>query len=167
MTMATPRFEIPPLLALAVACSPPSPAPAPEVTIASPEPIAAHEEPPPPAAPSAGGSPSPAPPPSCDAARSAAVAAAARSGRKPDISVDALKPLLSRGVFLNVCGVPATIAVDVCAAIQNGRATGVTVVTDPTDAEMQQCIGDRIRDQAFPAHPRLDITTVRFERGAP
>src|SRR6202012_857201 len=49
----------------------------------------------------------------------------------PDLSAGAYGNVLNKGTYLNACGVPANMSVNVCAAVQNGRAVGVTVTTNP------------------------------------
>ena len=52
--------------------------------------------------------------------------------------------------------------VNVCAAVQNGRAVGVTVTTDPPNGGIAGCIASRIRRMSFPSNPKLDVATTRF-----
>jgi hypothetical protein len=54
------------------------------------------------------------------------------------------------------------MGVNICAAVQNGRAVGVTVRTSPPSAGIAGCIAGQIRGMAFPAHPRLDIAYTNF-----
>jgi hypothetical protein len=54
------------------------------------------------------------------------------------------------------------MGITVCAAIQNGRAVGVTVSTRPSDPKVAGCIAGAIRGLSFPSHPRLDVTTTTF-----
>jgi hypothetical protein len=46
--------------------------------------------------------------------------------------------------------------------VQNGRAVGVTVTTDPADRSVAACVAGGVRKLAFPSHPRLDVTRVTF-----
>ena len=71
--------------------------------------------------------------------------------------------MLGRGTYLNACGVPPTMTVNVCAAVQNGRAVGVTVSTKPPAGGISRCISGQVRSMSFPAHPRLDITYTTFK----
>jgi len=45
----------------------------------------------------------------------------------PDLTAGAYGAVLNKGGYLNACGVPPSMAVNICAAVQNGRAVGVTV----------------------------------------
>jgi hypothetical protein len=53
--------------------------------------------------------------------------------------------------------------IHICAAVQNGRATGVTVRTEPGDRSVGRCIARAVRGLAFPSHPRLDVARTTFE----
>ncbi len=81
----------------------------------------------------------------------------------PDLSAGAYGAVLNRGSYLNSCGVPPTMSVSICAAVQNGRAVGVTVSTKPANGTVAGCVAGRIRSISFPSHPRLDITTTVFK----
>jgi hypothetical protein len=50
-----------------------------------------------------------------------------------------------------------------CAGVQNGRATGVTVRTDPPAPALADCVANAVRTLTFPAHPGLDITRTTFK----
>lgn len=80
----------------------------------------------------------------------------------PDLTAGQYGAVLNRGSYLNACGVPSNMAVNVCAAVQNGRAVGVTVTTDPPSPGVASCVAGQVRSMAFPAHPRLDVTRTTF-----
>ncbi len=80
----------------------------------------------------------------------------------PDLSANAFGSVLNNGRYLNNCGVPSSMSVTICAAVQNGHAVGVTVRTDPKDGKLSSCIASQIRALSFPSHPRLDVTTTTF-----
>lgn len=71
--------------------------------------------------------------------------------------------MLNNGSYLGACGVPAHARVDVCAAVQNGRAVGVTVRLTPRAPGVERCVAGRVRRLSFPSHPRLDVARTRFE----
>ncbi|MFO0761807.1 MAG: hypothetical protein U0359_35530 [Byssovorax sp.] len=100
---------------------------------------------------------------SCDAARNKYVEDY-RIGDNgpPDLSAGAYGAVLNKGTYLNSCGVPSSMAVTICAAVQNGRAVGVTVTTNPPDGRISSCISGAVRGLPFPSHPRLDVTTTTF-----
>jgi hypothetical protein len=81
----------------------------------------------------------------------------------PDLSRDAYAVVLENGAYLSPCAIPEGTAVDICAAVQRGRAVGVTVVTRPEDARVSACVRGAVASLAFPSNPRLDVTRTRFE----
>ncbi len=100
---------------------------------------------------------------SCEAAQAAYVQEM-KIGEKgqADLSVGQLGAVLNTGSYLNACGVPSSTSVNVCAAIQNGRAVGVTVRTTPSSGGLNGCIAGQIRRLSFPSNPKLDITRTSF-----
>jgi hypothetical protein len=70
--------------------------------------------------------------------------------------------VLNGGTYIIACGTPATIAVNICAAIRNGRAVGVTVKTTPGDERIATCIGHAVQGLSFPSSPRLDVASTVF-----
>ena len=80
----------------------------------------------------------------------------------PDLSAGAYGAVLNKGSYLNSCGVPSSMSVSICAAVQNGRAVGVTVTTTPSSAGVASCVSGAVRSLSFPSHPRLDVTTTSF-----
>jgi len=80
----------------------------------------------------------------------------------PDLTAGAYGAVLNKGSYLNSCGVPAHMAVSVCAAVQNGRAVGVSVSTKPSNPGISRCISSQVRGMGFPAHPRMDVARTSF-----
>jgi hypothetical protein len=111
------------------------------------------------------------PPPAVAAGSSCEAAIAAyneemdlKGGRRvADLPREAFAAVLDRGTYLSSCGVPDTMKVDICAAVQRGRAVGVTVVTRPANGRVQGCIARAVRGLRFPSHPKLDVARTRFE----
>jgi hypothetical protein len=99
---------------------------------------------------------------SCEAAAAAYVENYDKSA-PPDLSAGAYAGVLSRGTYLNACGVPPSMGVSICAAVQNGRAVGVTVRTDPASGGIAGCVRGAVFGMSFPAHPRLDVTRTHFK----
>jgi eukaryotic-like serine/threonine-protein kinase len=101
---------------------------------------------------------------SCEAAQAAYVEEMTIGGGKgqADLTAGAYQGILGNGAYLNRCGVPESTSVSVCAAVQNGRAVGVTVVTNPRNPGVQSCIASAVRGMSFPAHPKLDVTRTSF-----
>ncbi|MCU0682133.1 MAG: hypothetical protein MUF34_07750 [Polyangiaceae bacterium] len=79
-----------------------------------------------------------------------------------DLTASQFGAVLNNGSYLNACGVPPDTKVNVCAAVQNGRAVGVTVTTNPRNPSIESCVAGRVRSLGFPSNPRLDITRTTF-----
>ena len=101
---------------------------------------------------------------SCEAARSAYIEDYTKlNDTPPDLTAGSYGAVLNRGTYLNSCGVPPSMGVSICAAVQNGRAVGVTVRTTPSNPGIASCIRSAVFGMSFPAHPRLDITSTMFQ----
>ena len=101
---------------------------------------------------------------SCEAARNAYVLEYKNNNdTPPDLTAGAYGAVLNRGTYLNSCGVPPSMAVTICAAVQNGRAVGVTVRTKPANGGIAGCVRGAVFGMSFPAHPRLDVSTTVFK----
>jgi hypothetical protein len=81
----------------------------------------------------------------------------------PDLSRDAYAAILENGAYLSACSIPDGTALEICAAVREGRAIGVTVVTRPSDARVRACVRGVVASLAFPSNPRLDVTRTRFD----
>jgi hypothetical protein len=101
---------------------------------------------------------------SCEAAQSAYVEEMNVGGPKgpADITASQYGSIMNGGGYLNGCGLPSSTAVDVCVAVQNGRAVGVTVRTRPHNGGAAACIASHVRGMSFPVHPKLDVTRTSF-----
>jgi hypothetical protein len=84
------------------------------------------------------------------------------SDTPPDLTAGAYGAVLNRGSYLNGCGVPSSMSVNICVAVQNGRAVGVSVSTDPPNQGIASCVSGAVRSLPFPSHPRLDVTRTTF-----
>ncbi len=98
---------------------------------------------------------------SCEGARAKYIEDYDKSA-PPDLTAGQYGQVLNNGSYVVGCGAPQSMKVTVCAAIQNGRAVGVTVSTNPSDSKIGSCIAGAVRRLSFPAHPRLDVTTTVF-----
>lgn len=98
---------------------------------------------------------------SCEAAKKRYIEDYDKSS-PPDLTAGAFGSVLNNGSYLNACGVPSSTRVNVCAAIQNGRAVGVTVTLTPSDPKLAGCVSGAVRSMSFPSHPRLDVTQTTF-----
>jgi eukaryotic-like serine/threonine-protein kinase len=101
---------------------------------------------------------------SCEAAQAAYVEEMSIGGAKgpADLTAGAYQSILGNGAYLSRCGVPDNMSVSVCAAVQNGRAVGVSVNTNPRNAGISSCIASQVRGMSFPSHPKLDVTRTTF-----
>ncbi len=99
---------------------------------------------------------------SCEGARAAYVEDYTKRGVPPDLGAGAFGSL-NNGGYLNSCGVPPSMSVSICAAVQNGRAVGVTVRTNPANGGIAGCVRSAVFGLSFPAHPRMDIATTHFK----
>jgi hypothetical protein len=80
----------------------------------------------------------------------------------PDISREAYAAILENGAYLLRCGVPDSMALEICAAVQHGRAVGVTIESRPRNRSVQNCVANVVRGLSFPSHRRLDVTRTSF-----
>ncbi len=101
---------------------------------------------------------------SCEAAQSAYVEEMNVGGPKgpADITASQYGSIMNGGGYLNGCGLPSSTAVDVCVAVQNGHAVGVSVRTRPHNGGAAACIASHVRGMSFPVHPKLDVTRTSF-----
>jgi hypothetical protein len=83
-------------------------------------------------------------------------------GVPPDLGAADYGAVLNRGSYMTGCGVPSNMEVNICAAVQNGRAVGVTVNTSPSSPGVASCISGAVRGLSFPSHPRLDVARTTF-----
>ncbi|HEX4337689.1 MAG TPA: hypothetical protein VH062_17365 [Polyangiaceae bacterium] len=101
---------------------------------------------------------------SCEAAQAAYVEEMNVGGPKgpADITASQYGSIMNGGGYLNGCGLSSSTAVDVCVAVQNGHAVGVSVRTRPHNGGAASCIASHVRGMSFPVHPKLDVTRTSF-----
>jgi hypothetical protein len=101
---------------------------------------------------------------SCEAAQAKYVEEM-KMGEKgaPDLTQGQFAAVLNNGSYLNGCGVPESTQVNICAAVQNGRAVGVTVSMQPPNPGAQACVANKVRGLSFPSNPKLDIARTTFK----
>jgi len=83
--------------------------------------------------------------------------------RPADITREAYANILQNGRYLADCRVPDRTVIEVCAAVRDGRAVGVTVVSNPPRAALDACVRGAVARLAFPKNERLDVTHTRFD----
>jgi hypothetical protein len=103
--------------------------------------------------------------PSCESAAASAneVMEFGADRGAPDLTRDAFASVLENGAYLARCAVPATTALEICAAVQDGRVVGVSVVTQPRNPALGACVRGAVAALRFPHSARLDVTRTRFE----
>lgn len=101
---------------------------------------------------------------SCEAARDRYVEEMkiGGGGGPADLTANQFGSILNNGSYVTACGTPNSTKVKVCAAVQNGRAVGVTVTTDPPSSQLSGCIASKVRAMSFPSHHKLDIVRTSF-----
>ena len=101
---------------------------------------------------------------SCESARNAYVEEMTMGGPKgqADLTAGQYGSVLNRGSYFAHCGVPDSTHLKICAAVQNGRAVGVTVTASPPDRRIQSCVAAGVRGLSFPSNPKLDVSTTTF-----
>ncbi|MFZ5893005.1 MAG: hypothetical protein ACOY0T_18235 [Myxococcota bacterium] len=83
----------------------------------------------------------------------------------PDITRDAFAGRLENGAYLSTCAIPASTALEICAAVQNGKVVGVSVSSEPRSSAINACVRHAVSSLRFPSSPRLDVTRTRFAAG--
>jgi hypothetical protein len=80
------------------------------------------------------------------------------SGRpqSPDLTNDQLSGPLQNGAFLNTCGVPNSMHVQINAVVKMGHAIGVSVSTNPPNGGIAACIDRSVRNIAWPVSSKAD-----------
>jgi hypothetical protein len=79
-----------------------------------------------------------------------------------DLGKEDFAAVLNKGTYLEPCALPSTSKVRICAAVQNGRAVGVTVAADPPSHDVEVCIAGEVRKLAFPSNAKMDFADVHF-----
>jgi hypothetical protein len=88
------------------------------------------------------------------------------AGGAPDLTRDAFAAILENGAYLGACAVPARTALEICAAVRDGKVVGVTVTTAPRDPAISACVRRAVAALHFPRNASLDVTRTRFESAA-
>lgn len=84
----------------------------------------------------------------------------------PDITRDAYASVLDRGTYLASCDVPSDTGLDLCVAVQDGRAVGVTVTAMPSNLRVVACVRRALSGLAFPVSARMDVARTHFAPAA-
>ena len=104
--------------------------------------------------------------PSCEDAYRDYVASTAFNGKqtgdRPEVPVEAYGDVLNYGSYFSHCPLEDRAEVSICAAVQNGRARGVTVTTSPRLPDAEACIDHAVRGLHFPPHPKMEVARTFF-----
>lgn len=80
-----------------------------------------------------------------------------------DITRDQYAAILQNGRYLSGCSLPERTVFEICAAVRNGRAVGITVTSNPPSSSLNACVRRAVSRLEFPANPKLDVTHTRFD----
>jgi hypothetical protein len=80
----------------------------------------------------------------------------------PDLTKAQLAGPLGRVSFISACGAPDDMRVIVQVAVQNGRAVGVTVSTNPPNPSVAGCVAAQVRSLSWPSNPKRDFVTMTY-----
>ena len=80
-----------------------------------------------------------------------------------DITRDAYASILQNGRYLAACSVPERTVFEICAAVKEGRAVGITVVSSPASPTLNACVRGAVARLKFPSNQHLDVTHTRFD----
>ncbi len=80
-----------------------------------------------------------------------------------DLSREQYAGILQNGRYLSGCAIPDRTVFEICAAVREGRAVGITVSSSPPSPSLNTCVRRAVFGLKFPASPRLDVTHTRFD----
>jgi hypothetical protein len=80
-----------------------------------------------------------------------------------DITREAYAGILQNGRYLAGCSIPDRTVLQVCAAVKDGRAVGITVSSNPPSSTLNACVKSAVSRLKFPTSPKLDVTHTRFD----
>ena len=69
---------------------------------------------------------------------------------------------LESGVFVAGCSAPSSMKVNLKVAVLDGKPVGVTVTTDPEDAEVARCIDSQVRGLSWSKSPYMDAVHTTY-----
>ncbi len=80
----------------------------------------------------------------------------------PDLTDGQLQGPMKNGTFVGGCGAPNSMQVTVRVVVKMGRAIGVSVYTNPPNAQIASCIDHAVRGLSWPANPKADSFTTTY-----
>jgi hypothetical protein len=85
-----------------------------------------------------------------------------QSNDTPDLTNAQLSAPLRHASFISGCGAPDDMHVTVQVAVRMGRAVGVTVRTNPSNAGVAACIDRSVRGLGWPQNAKTDFVTTNY-----
>jgi len=80
----------------------------------------------------------------------------------PELSDKDLSGPMASGQAVNDCGAPDDMKLVVKVAVVDGRAAGVTVLTNPPSPEIASCIDKAVRAMTWPASAKRFAFTTAY-----
>jgi hypothetical protein len=80
-----------------------------------------------------------------------------------DITREAYASILQNGRYLAACSIPDRTVFEICAAVKDGRAVGITITSNPASPALNACVRSAVARLKFPQNSRLDVTHTRFD----
>ena len=81
----------------------------------------------------------------------------------PDLTRGAFAAVLENGAYLSRCAIPERTALEICAAVRDGKVVGVSATSSPRSPAINACVRRAVAGLRFPRSSRLDVTRTRFE----
>ena len=100
--------------------------------------------------------------PSCEDAAASYIDDANAKVDQTDLNRSDYAAVLDHGAYLDPCNVPRDMTVKICAAVQKGKAVGLTISTSPSDSSIEACVKEQVAALEFPSHPRMDVAKTTF-----
>jgi hypothetical protein len=79
-----------------------------------------------------------------------------------DLTAAQLGAPLNSGQFMAGCGLPDSAHANICVAVKNGKALGVSVGVTPKNNRVATCIDRAARKVRFPVSDKLDVVKTAF-----
>jgi hypothetical protein len=80
----------------------------------------------------------------------------------PDLPREAFSSVLENGAYLARCAIPPRTALEICAAVQDGKVVGVSITSEPLNPSINTCVRRAVATLRFPRSARLDVTRTHF-----
>jgi hypothetical protein len=80
----------------------------------------------------------------------------------PDLTNAQLSAPMNNASFITSCGAPNDMKVTVRVAVKNGRAVGVTVISNPPNGAVQSCVDKHVRGLGWASSPKMDSFTTTY-----